>query len=426
MNDKSLLNKPLFIFRLIIPMIFFSFGSFGLLNILGIRRDLQTILIILTLLLLPVIFLKVKQLTKSFFFWFVTLSLVGHLIFRASDKIVLLDGMLSVIVVSVLIILDNNQSQKVLKYIIFLCGLFSIFGFIQSFYILFDNSVINEIRLGYTSSTGGENIEVKHMLGYLGFGYNPISIGKFSFVRLTSYAAEPSVMIYSFLVPGILALLFKGWTRVFGFLIIVFSIGLSFSGTMYLMAGISLFYYVFIKYFNKDSVINSTLPFIFSLSILLMILVLPLELILEILLSWLEPLAKVSNVFSKSVSSFERLSGILKYSMEAKNYIFGAPYLPDIPVGLLISYIYTAGFPLLVISIMIFYSIFNGCSSLINHNDFYFKIVGAFGFGVLTVVLFFTDYGWRTTPGFIMLYYLYRFLDVEYVKNNLSEYTASN
>jgi hypothetical protein len=54
------------------------------------------------------------------------------------------------------------------------------------------------------------------------------------------------------------------------------------------------------------------------------------------------------------------------------------------------------------------------------------KVVGAFGFGVLTVVLFFTDYGWRSTPGFIILYFLYRFLNVGNIKNNLSEYTTGD
>ena len=185
--DEHAFSKLLPYYKYYIPILFYSVGNFGFLNIFNIRREAQVFIIVNIILFIPFVLVNIKNIYKSPIFWLVLIYFLETLILRGNQLVFLLDSFLAFLVISFLLALNDLQTQIILKNIIVICFIFSCLVIIQAIIIWFKPELASSIQAGYTSSTGSKYIPVNFPLGYLGFGYNKIHFGNKLYIRFTSF-----------------------------------------------------------------------------------------------------------------------------------------------------------------------------------------------------------------------------------------------
>ncbi len=204
---------------LLIAISFYSFGSFGFLNIFGARRVIQ---IVLLLMLMPVLSLiaakKIGRLLKEPLVLLVLCFLIAEIVLT-QQAITMFNYLMALIAIGALLTAESKYVNFTTKTIIVLCGLFSIMGIIQFIVLWFDPGLSASMGSRYSSTTSDATISGISAFEYLGFsvgGGGTTLLGHHVY-RLKSFAAEPSVLVYSFLCPGIMALSYRGMIRVLAY-----------------------------------------------------------------------------------------------------------------------------------------------------------------------------------------------------------------
>ncbi|MFC1823045.1 hypothetical protein ACFL9T_10090 [Thermodesulfobacteriota bacterium] len=404
--NKSQERKFMSFYVLIIACLFYSMGSFGLLNIFGVRRLVQSFLIISVLPLTIIIIARFQILIKSPLFLLLLVFVFAELIFERSSM-VLLDNCTAIIVIGLLLSINREYSNKILKYIIIICCVFSIMSIIQAVIVFFRPDIIPFLSPNYTSISETERIILQHPLGVLGFTVFRGEVYLFGriFTRFVSFAAEPSVLVYSFLVPGILALSFKGNIRYCSIPILFFSIFLSQSGTIWLSVSFGVVSWVMFQFLKGKARFVSIIPFFIIVLIFTFLSQTEISVFVKSIMGKLGSLPEHYSALYKYSSGNARLESIVYAFRLSKQYILmGAPFIPELTgVGFLLILTISAGFIGLSLGIIVFYRIFKLSVSCFSLYKGITGLMAALLFGTLFQILLFSHYGWNRFPGLLMI-----------------------
>lgn len=228
---------------LLISCLFYSTGSFGFLNIFGIRREVQIFLILGPLLLSPVIFKNFPKLLKKPIFLLVLTKFIVECILN-QRFINMLDGLTSALVVGILLSLRKEYSDKILRLILMLTIFIISMFFIVIYFVEVPNFVmkitqfLNLINKQYTPFN-------KYSLGVARFGAikNYLAITKqYPFFgsplkAITTINLPMGLLLYSHLHYGIfgLVLMVAIWYDIFKHAIYCFNL---YKGIIGLMAAV--------------------------------------------------------------------------------------------------------------------------------------------------------------------------------------------
>ena len=143
---------------------------------------------------------------------------------------------------------------------------------VQALIVFFKPELIPFLTPAYTSETSASKVDIMHPVALLGFVTSKtfFVFGHY-FTRFRSFAAEPSVLVCSFLVPGILALSYKGYIRIFSIPILFFCVFLAQAGTIWLSILLGVIAWGLFYLLRRRILLLSVLPFIVVFVVLVFI-----------------------------------------------------------------------------------------------------------------------------------------------------------
>ena len=395
---------------LLIAISFYSFGNFGFLNIFDARREIQSALL---LMLMPVLLIIAAQKTRRFLkepLWLLVLCFLIAEIVLTQRVINILSYLMALITIGALFSLKGKYVTFITKAIIVLCGIFSIMGIIQFIVLWFDPGLIASMVGGYSSTTSSAPISNISALEYLGFISGSTTLLGHHVYRLSSFASEPSVLVYSFLCPGILCLSYKGRIRMLAIPILLFAIVMVASGAIWLCILFSLISfpigYVFKRYTRSGSV---TIMLIIVM-VLLLITKIDIPLFMRNTIDFLSPVSSFHSMpLQKYGSGVVRLTSIAYGIEKVSSHPFGLGSEGTLGViaGLIVVSGLFCGFPGLLLISVIFYRMFKYGIHVWQGYGKEGKIFSALFCGTLFQTSFFSAYGWTSFAGLTMFCLLY-------------------
>lgn len=397
---------------LLIAISFYSFGSFGLLNIFSVRREIQIVLLVI---LMPVLLIIAARETGRLLrepLWLLILCfLIAEIIFTQHNTSIL-TYLISLITIGALFSLKSKHVTFITKCIIVLCGLFSIMGIVEFIVLWFNPSLSNFMAHRYSSGMLADTISNISAIEYLGFivADSGTTVLGHHVYRLKSFAAEPSVLVYSFLCPGILALSYRGMIRVLAWPILVFSIVFVASGVIWLCILSSLILFPIGYFFKRSPRSGSVTIILIVVMMLVLITRIDIPLFMRNTIDFISSVSSISSMPSqKYLSGVVRLSSIAHGFEDMWRHPFGLGNLGALGIiaGLIVMSGLSCGFlGLLMVSVM-FYRMFKYAIYVWQGYGKQGKIFSALFCGTLFQVSFFSAYGWITLPGLTMLCLLY-------------------
>lgn len=386
-------------------LIFYALGNFGLLNIFDLRREVQVVLIAIVLTSAPTLVLRAHRWIRSPFWWLTLLTLVAEIFIRRNVSIFfLIDRLMAVYTVALVCALGPRFSNRVLQCIITLAAVFSMMVLLQAIVIWYNPDVLNSFVLGYTTSTQADAIELGHPLEYLGFVVpGVIDIAGHAMPRFRSFASEPSVLICTFLVPGLLALTYRGIVRWFAVPILLFAVGCSGSGTAWLSLAIGGVAYVLLLTFKRWRGFLTVAPFVL---VPLWLNFLSSTNIFAFMVDASEALAPYEfydGAFNKIVSGTTRFTTMSQYFSDLHHYLWGAPFQPAMAVGFLLHMLLYAGVVGLAVATICAYKMLYLCSNVFVTHQGGARLGVALLYGTLVQVFSFSEFGWMTSSGFMLI-----------------------
>jgi hypothetical protein len=394
---------------LLIAISFYCFGNFGFLNIFGARREIQ---IVLLMMLMPVLSLIAAKKIEGFLkdpLWLLVLCFVIAEILLTQDAINMLNYLMALIVIGALLTTENKYITFITKAIIVLCGIFSIMGIIQFILLWFNPGLSASMDSRYSSITSAATISNISAIEYLGFGVvggRGITLFGHYVYRLKSFAAEPSVLVYSFLCPGILALSYRGMIRMLAYPILVFTLVFVASGTIWLCILFSLILFPICYFFKRSPRLGSVTIMLIVVMVMVLITKIDTHLFMRHTIDYLSLVSSISSMPSKKYyTGVIRLNSI-SLGIES---MFSHPLGNDTKTygGLLVGAGQIAGFPGLLLISLIFYRMFKYAIHVWQGYGEKGKIFSALFLGTFFQVSFFSSYAWTSFAGLTMLCLLY-------------------
>jgi hypothetical protein len=410
-------NKPLSngLMAILMLSIMYSFGTFGLLNLFGIRQLVQLALITLVLCL----FVIVRPRYKSNIFYpvllFMGLYAAGGVIY-GGQLTSLIESVLLMFIVYVIYTARPAQIFFVAKAFVISTCFFCILVLIgYCFYKIYPSLLYSANIYIYDSTVGGSRIFPGNIIDWISFtsGDGFVFGGEIN-TRMKGYSNEPSSTIVHYLAPAILAFALGGVYKYFGFFIVVVNFVAIGSFTAYIIVFLS-FVIFFLAIFLRRN-----LPISFAITSLLMMVVI------------INPgvMYKIFEYFSE-ITIYYLDFDLISRKMGGDNLEGRNSGMID---GLVLIFISPFGYSseLLGSGAGMFYIIssFTGWVGCFVFSIFIFKLVklggfvfigqgySALGFSIclffslLFIVLFVSGYGWSRPPGVIMLMLIYRLMDV--------------
>ena len=393
---------------LLIAISFYSFGNFGFLNIFGARREIQ---IVLLLMLMPVLSIiaakKIRRFLKEPLWLLVLCFLIAEIIFT-QNAINILSYLVALITIGALFSLKGKYVTFATKGIIVLCGVFSIMGILEFIILWFNPELAAYVRSTYSSTTSADTISNISALEYLGFitAHGSTTLLGHHVYRFMSFASEPSVLVYSFLCPGILSLSYKGWIRMLAIPILLFAIVMVASGTIWLCILFSLILFPIGYFFKRYPRSGSVTIMLIIVMVLLLITKIEIPLFMRNTIDFLSPVSSVHSMPSQKYGSgVDRLTSS-KFGIENMwSHPFGAASTTG--GGLIVRSGQICGFPGLLLISVIFYRMFKYGIHVWQGYGKGGKIFSALFCGTLFQTSFFSAYGWTSFAGLTMLCLLY-------------------
>lgn len=404
----------------------FTFSNFGLFDAIGIRREIQLILVSISMVGMITSFkFNLPDINvKVYISW---LLFMGALAFINNVNESTFFG----IIYSLIICIYLSSYVKIpdldffIKSVILVTGIFSALGLVQFILVnlikdlphataLFNDQYLNSKNFvlfaeGPYGVTGYEYLRI--------FGFSDGSIIEFSiftFTRLRSFLHEPSLVIPFFLLPGLIGLTYSGRIRKISFINIAFSL-LSLSSAIYLILLLAalLCFILKIKIIKNSYIIISLLITLIYYYIYNNIV--PLESGLDNI-DYLAYMNSVNNEIIQSdnskFSSFNSRMGGIAYAQHLilENFILGGSQNVRASVGLFLwSWLYGGVIGALII-LSIFYQ-FNKRVFIIlasvKHDESYLFLTITSLYVLVIQALFFNDYGFNAPFGLVMLYALF-------------------
>ena len=415
-ESSSIVSRNYFM-PVMICLFFFATAKFYFFNILGIKRELLYLIILLTFL---VSVLKIDYLINILKKRNIIMLTLYCIIFVRLIRFNL-DMAILFITVTAMIGFIFWFSQKTFdftfKLIIVCTGIFSFLVLIQAFIYIFipGNFNVPHAPIPPPDWHPLELLAINYPIHYLGFW----ALGReyllgVELPRFNSFASEPAILTSTFLIPGLLGLTYRGTIRKISYVVLFFSIILAFAGTIYLSlaVGFIVFFSLLIFQFFLN---NKFKPLI--LFGIIIVYVFSAYLIIK------TDIFTIVNMMDVYLGQYSHYSSILGHeskpiarvisSQKAVGLLIAHPFgtsaeLPISVTGLLLSYGLLFGFFGLMLCTIIFtIIIFKLIRAFYFKLGLVYKIGISLTIGTLIQTLFFSGYGWLAPSGLIMTSLLY-------------------
>ncbi|HMH50512.1 MAG TPA: hypothetical protein VK548_09795 [Candidatus Acidoferrum sp.] len=396
----------------LLALIFYAFGNFGFLNAIGDRRSLQVVLLLPLGLLLPLLWRRHRSFLVEPLFVLAAVYFCANVVKEASVERIA-DAALALVLVAIVDSLGPAYSRRIVRGIVVVAAVFSSMVILQAVAVATNPGITAALDASYTSGTSADPVEVSHSLNYLGFLQPyPIFIAGHEFPRFESFASEPSVLIYSFLVPGILALGARGALSFWATLpIAVFVVILAASGTVWLSILASAALWPILRIFSRRTRLAAALPFIVTAAGIGIVLLADVPVIVFAIAEMSAQLGEVYTAFSKTGSALARLSWMAETAQASAGSLWGTRVEATDAGALLGAYV-RGGVVGIAVAVVAYFRLFAYLARCVDAARGRQRIMAVLLFGTLTQVLAFSEYGWGSAPGFMMLALLTQTLSV--------------
>lgn len=408
-----------FIYAIVVIFAFYSFGTFGFLNLFGLRNSFQFVIVLFTFFGLISIIYNIRnniKYKKNFFVHTLIIAFFmyyGYMLVLIKGELLntLLQSTLMLVFVLYLILVEIKYIKIIIKTIIIITFILSIMGFLAYFSFLINENLINEVNfLLYDSTKGSSVINANSWVEYLSFtSGDGFELFGTNVTRVKGFCNEPSATVVHYLAPAGLAFLFSRKYKLIGIFIIVFN----FIGIASLISWIAIFGSVIIymllsikNKFIKIFIIYVSLIFIF---ILMTNIDFAVSLILDIGNSLHENTSS-SLIARKEGSATVRLMSLSIALNEFKNNIFGGSSYSTM-TGLLIQVSLVGGIFMLTLLIVFSNKMIKfGINKFNYSSNKDIKFAVSLTLSIFIVSLLLSNYGWNRIPGVIMLILFYKSL----------------
>lgn len=239
----------------IVAMLFFLMGYFDFLDVFGVRLFVLAPLLAFTVILgVPVLSFRRTKFLREPLFWLAVVFMLTEPVFRRGPlSINAAVGLSTAMFLMVIIFtLGRDFATRTLKWLIAIAGIFAALAVLQFAILLqypeLTQHTVNPNYVEFVDGLGGSrqflemsgrDFVVDHPIALLGMTTGEKSFFGMRATRVFSFAREPGLVLFYFFLPGVLALTFKGTTRLWSLPLLALSF-LSFSGTVYGSLAISI------------------------------------------------------------------------------------------------------------------------------------------------------------------------------------------
>lgn len=382
----------------------YATGNFGFLNVYGIRREVQFIIAGVLVAFVPLLAWRSERWLRAPLFWLALLTLLAEAFLREGNSMFfLIDRIFAVIGVAILLSMSTIFRTRVLRSVVFLAAMFSLMAIAEAAYVVFHPELLSGFGVGYTSGSQAEQVLVSHPIEYLGLvtpGSN--SFFGIQFSRFRSFASEPSVLICTFLVPGLLALTFKDRLRHAALPILFFAVLLSAAGTAFLSIGLGVAAWVGLRLFRRAPRFATAIPFLVGGGWLFLLTQVNVHGMMLAISTLLAPIDRYYPVLNKTTSGTVRLEPVVAQLQNLDSYIFfGSPKQGT--GGLILHLLLYGGIIALTLTVVVCWRFLRSTTTLYFQRRGRLRVTAALLFGTFTQVMFFSEFGWMTMAGFMML-----------------------
>jgi hypothetical protein len=381
----------------------YATGNFGFLNVFDARREVQIALMLLTV---PFAWAVVERPSwlREPVWWLAVVTLVWEIGVRQNTSaFFLFDRMATVFLVALVMSLGLRFSELALSAVIVVCAIFSSMVVVQAAAVWIDGDVLRRFVLGYTTSTAAAPIALGHPLEYLGFT-TPGSAPFFGhvFTRFRSFTSEPSVVICAFYAPGLLALTFRPPVRYAAFPILSFAAVLSGAGTAFLSLGLGVAAWFVLTWGRRSPTVLAAAPIALVFCWWFVLARLDIKALLALFSKLVAPLAASLPILDKAVAGYARLSVQVSLLARMREYwLYGAPVGGT--GGFLLYLFVSSGVIGLLLACMVSFQILRLAVRVFDVTRGIDRLAAALVFGMWVQVMIFSDFGWITLTGFVVI-----------------------
>ena len=354
-----------------------------------------------------------KKLINEPIFLLVVSFIIMDLFIRFDIKSVIAN-VITMIVISFILMVKVKYIHLILKGIIYLALIFSLMSILLYIIIINNELDVNSIFIStYFSGSGNDYIPVSNY-EYLGFLVNDSGSTLFGqqVYRLKAFASEPSVLVYSILTPGILAIYYKKYLSFS--IIMFFSIFLVLSGTIIMSIFLGILFYIAYMLGKRNAKISTGIIWSFLFFFIIFIFFINVSDFMNNVIEFMKVSSSISSMpIQKYNSGVIRLSGLQEAITQIS--FFGSDSIDHGATGFIIVCGLKSGIIGIVLNFIIFSKLFIYMFTIIKHNKIMLSLLG----GVLIQVQFFSAYGWSSFTGLIMITIIYRIIKNEYLNKTL-------
>jgi hypothetical protein len=255
-NQNSIISYWLYSF-LILGGVYF-FGTFGILNLLGIRNHTQVIYVIVVY-IVSLLLMRQNKYNISYTNIVLTIilfiSLYLNIIRGDNDFLKIIEYVLMAFLIITIMNVSKKYFIKVTKTLVVITVILCVFVLIAFVYYQINPREYSSANFDiYDSTVGGGEIYPNHIMDWLTFtsGDGYVAFG-YVINRMKGYSNEPSSTMVHYLTPAIFGLFLGGWYSFCAVIIIFVNVLSIASFTTYIIVTLSLIIFIIIKIFKKMS-----------------------------------------------------------------------------------------------------------------------------------------------------------------------------
>jgi hypothetical protein len=262
--------------------------------------------------------------------------------------------------------------------------------------------------LGYTTSTAGDPVVLGHPLEYLGLTSPGIlTVLGHPFARFRSFTTEPSVVVCAFYAPGILALTLPKPLRYAALPILAFAVALSSSGTVFLSLALGIASWFALWILRRWRLLAAVLPIVLVLCWLAVLTQVNVTSMMTSFSSALAPLESSYTALNKTMAGSARLTvAAARVAAFREYWLYGSPI--GGAGGFLLHLFGYAGIVGLCLSLVVSFRILWLATGMFTASSGASRLSAALVYGLWVQVMSFSEFGWITLTGFVMIVLMIR------------------
>ena len=404
----------------LITLLVYTIGKFQLFDLIGVKKFLQIILIVL-ILFFVLLFIFKNKMKWSIILTYITIMLITNLFFFISIEVVL-ELILCLFVTYLVTNLSYLTLVKLLKTILNLTYLFSIVALLQFIFIIFFPNFIENTQIALTdqkewvyindTSYGTKIIQIP-LVAIFGFNTGEtLNIFGIELSRMRSYLSEPSLIPLYFMFPVSISMIIGLKYYLKYFIILTFCF-LTFSGSFQFCLFYALIYFVLKRLFSNKFILNYVpiIQFFIFYFILMFVGV-------QFFSNFDSQISQTDySSFAKGNSLLVRFQGLYESFIQIIISPFGSNFDRTLPFSIFTSSVLASGwFGTLILFIFFKKLIYFLNSHLLKKTTPFITIGVSLFFGFFCMIIIFNDYGLFNYSGFLLLSIFYSLL------NKLSTY----